>query len=190
MKEILTDMERLREVALDQQGLVTRRQALDAGVSSASLSQLSHRGRIERMAQGIYRIPQAPYDDLTYLRLALLWTGHDDAVLGFDTALDLYGVCDILADEIHVVVPTGVRIRRSGSDGYVLHRLNVSATDRTWHQGLPVTTLARTLLDCAAWGTPSYLLRQATATALDAGLVDAPLAQEVLDSVKKRGTDG
>lgn len=187
MNEIVTDMERLREIALDQQGLVTRRQALEAGVSSESLRQLAHRGRLERMAQGVYRVPQAPYDDGTRLRLALLWTGVDDAVLGFETALDCYGVCDVFPDKVHVVVPTGTRVRRSGGDGYELHREEVPDEDRGWWEGLPVTTLGRTLLDCAAWGTPAYLLRQAVDSARGDGLIGEELAVRVLSRLEERG---
>lgn len=180
MNEILTDMERLREIALDQQGLVTRAQALGAGVSSGSLRQLAHRGRLERMAQGVYRVPQAPYDDRTRLRLALLWTGRDDATLGFETALDCYGVCDIFSDNVHVVVPVGTRIRRGSGEGYVLHREDLREEDRGWWDGMPITTLERTLLDCAVWGTPAYLIRQAVEAALRDGLIGDGIAGEVV----------
>ena len=186
MNEIMTDMERLREIALDQQGLVTRAQALAAGVSSSSLRQLAHRGRVERMAQGVYRVPQAPYDECTRLRLALLWTGRDDAVLGFETALDCYGVCDILSDDVHVVVPAGTRIRRENGEGYVLHRENLREADCGWWEGIPVTTLERTLLDCVAWGTPTYLLRQAVKTALHDGLIGDEFADEVVALMEER----
>ena len=186
MNEILTDIERLREVALDQQGLVTLLQALKAGVSSSSLRQLAHRGRLERMAQGIYRVPQAPYDDRTRLRLALLWTGCDNATLGFETALDCYGVCDIFPDTVHVVVPAGTRIRRSNGEGYELHRKDLREGDRGWWEGMPVTTLGRTLLDCASWGTPAYLLRQAVDSALEGELIDRGVAERVLLMLEAR----
>ena len=186
MKEILTDMERLREIALDQQGLVTRRQALEAGVSSGSLRQLAHRGRLERMSQGVYRVPQAPYNEHTRLRLALLWTGRDDAVLGFETALDCYGVCDIFSDDVHVVVPSGTRVRRDGGEGYVLHCADLRDEDRDWWEGMPITTLGCTLVDCASWGTPTYLLRQAVEAALRDGLVGDGVADEVDALVEAR----
>ena len=186
MKEILTDMERLREIALDQQGLVTRRQALEAGVSSGSLRQLAHRGRLERMSQGVYRVPQAPYDDRTGLRLALLWTGRDDAALGFETALDCYGVCDIFTDDVHVVVPAGTRIRRENGEGYVLHREDLQEEDRSWWEGMPITTLERTLLDCVSWGTPTYLIRQAVDTAHRDGLIGDKFAGEAVALMSAR----
>ena len=41
---------------------VTTAQALDEGVSKATLSKLAARGRIERVAHGVYRVPQVPAD--------------------------------------------------------------------------------------------------------------------------------
>ena len=60
MNETVFDIERLREAALDQHGFVTAAQAFDLGVSRATLSKLTSRGRIERVAHGVYRVPQVP----------------------------------------------------------------------------------------------------------------------------------
>ena len=46
MNEVVFDIDRLREVALDQYGFVTTAQAEEAGVSAPSLAMLVKRGRL------------------------------------------------------------------------------------------------------------------------------------------------
>lgn len=43
MEEILTDIDKLRDIALEQYGYVTTKQALEAGVTHASLSMMVRR---------------------------------------------------------------------------------------------------------------------------------------------------
>ena len=55
---------RLGEIATDQWGLVTRRQAERAGVSRATVDRLTARGSlVERVAHGVYRLTAAPVPD-------------------------------------------------------------------------------------------------------------------------------
>ena len=58
MNEVLTYLERLREIALDQHGFVTSAQAVESGIPKVELPKLASRGRIERVSRGIYRVPQ------------------------------------------------------------------------------------------------------------------------------------
>ena len=171
MELILTDIERLREVASTQHGVVSRKQALATGVSAESIRQLSFRGRIERVAQGVYRIPQAHEDERTPLQVAVLWTGRDEAVLGFETALHIYGLCDSAPQQVHVIVPSKARIRRSGGEGYIFHYLDVSASDVCMWDGLRITTPLRTIKDCSMFGVPDGVVRSAFERAARDGLI-------------------
>ena len=72
MNDIVFNIEKLREVALDQHGFVTTAQALGEGVSKATLSKLAARGRIEHVAHGVYRVPQVPADRFDRFMLAVL----------------------------------------------------------------------------------------------------------------------
>lgn len=58
MTGVLTYLEQLREIALDQHGLVTSAQAVEAGIPKTELPRLASRRRIERLTRGVYRIPQ------------------------------------------------------------------------------------------------------------------------------------
>ena len=171
MELILTDIERLREVASKQHGVISRRQALSAGVSSESIRQLAFRGRIERVAQGVYRIPQAHEGEKTPLQIAVLWTGRDEAALGFETALYCHGLCDEAPQQVHIIVPAKARIRRSSGEGYVLHYLDVSPDDICIKESLRLTTPQRTLLDCQSWGVSQTVLHSAFERAALRGLI-------------------
>ena len=168
---ILTDIERMREVASSQHGVISRKQALSAGVSSESIRQLAFRGRIERVVQGIYRVPQACEDDKTALQIAVLWTGRDEAVLGFETALYFYGLCDYAPQKVHIIVPAKARIRRSSGDGYILHYLDLAPDDVCMHDGLRVTTPLRSLIDSKSSGVSQTVLSNAFERAAERGLI-------------------
>ncbi len=159
MHEVIFDIDKLRSIAAEQHGFVTTSQAEAEGVTKHSLSMLTKRGRIERVAHGVYRIPLFSPTGLERFALALLWTGCPEAVLSHETALDAYGVCDVDPTEIHVT--TKRRVRRSGGDGYALHRQNLEKHQIGWWEELPIVKLNTAIEQCIEWGTPSYLISQA-----------------------------
>jgi len=162
---VVTHVDRLREVALDQHGLVTYRQALDAGVSQPELSKLAARERIERVARGVYRVPQVPGREFAPFMEAVLWTGAPEACLSHDTALAARDISDISPDAIHLCVGARRRLRRAGGDRYVIHHQGLVSGQVGWWQGVPCVTTATAIEQCIASGVPTYLLRQAIANA-------------------------
>lgn len=106
--------DRLWEIAVDQLGYVTASQAYEQGLSQPALAMLVRRGRLERVAYGVYRIPEVPVTRYDPYMLAVLWTGAAEACLSHDTALAAHEVSDINPDKIHPAVATQRRIRRSG----------------------------------------------------------------------------
>lgn len=161
MAEVLTYLERLREIALDQHGFVTAAQAVADGIPKTELPKLAARGRIERVAHGLYRIPQVPEAPHDNWALAVLWTGAEEACLSHETALAAWDVSDVNPDRIHLTVARNRRLRRAGGERYVIHHQDLLPTQRTWWEGIPITDLPTTLTDCIATGTPTYLIRQA-----------------------------
>lgn len=173
MSEIMYNIDKLRETALDQHGFVTTAQAADQGVSKATLSKLTTRGRIERVAYGVYRIPQTPRSHYDRFMLAVLWTGAPEALISHESALDLYGVCDINPKVVDVTVAKGRRISRRGSEGYRIHCANVPTPDCTWREEVPVVTLRLAIEQCLNAGTPTYLIEQAIENGLAEGFITA-----------------
>jgi len=161
MSEVLTYLERLREIAFDQHGFVTAAQAVDEGIPKTELPRLAARGRVERIMHGIYRIPQTPATPYDNLALAVLWAGAEEACLSHETALAAWAVSDVNPERIHLTVARDRRLRRSGGERYVVHRRDLDPDQRTWWEGIPITDLPTTIEDCIRFGTPTYLVRQA-----------------------------
>lgn len=161
MKEVVTNIDHLREIALDQHGFVTREQAYNEGISAGSLAMLAKRGRLERVACGVFRIPQVPASGYGQLMLAVLWTGAEEATLSHETALAVYGLSDVNPTLIHITVGKVRRINRKGGEGYQLHHENTSPDDVGWWHGIPIVKPAIAIRQCIVYGTPSYLIDQA-----------------------------
>jgi len=158
---VLTKLERLREVALDQHGFVKTEQAVQEGVSHAELSTLVARDRLERVAHGVYRVPQVAATEFDQYHLAVLWTGAPEACLSHDTALDAWEISDINPSRIHLTVPRRRRIRRAGGEFFVVHHEDLEPKQVTWWQGIPTVNVATAIAQCIASGVPTYLIRQA-----------------------------
>ena len=93
--------------------------------------------------------------------MALLRTGDADAVLSHETALAIHDISDVNPSRYHVTIPRAHRIRRSDNDRYVIHVQRLPARQVTWWQQMPIVTPAAAIEQCMAYGTPTYLLRQA-----------------------------
>jgi predicted transcriptional regulator of viral defense system len=159
--EARTQLERLREVAIDQHGFVTAAQAAEEGVPFTELAKMKARGRLAHVAHGVYRVPQVAETQYDDYQLAVLWTGAPEACLSHETALEVWGVSDINPDRIHVAVAQQRRLRRAGGERYAIHRVNLAESDVTWWEGIPTATLPVSIGQCITAGVPTYLIRQA-----------------------------
>ena len=163
----MPDHDSLCQVAEQQAGYFTATQARRAGFSRSLLSYHVGTGRFERVRPRVYRFvrfPSSPHEDLF---VAWLQAGPH-AVISHDSALALYDLSDLLADQIHVTVPrTASRRRRP----LRLHTKQLESEDVTRYEGLPVTTVVRTLVDVTAAGLADEQVRQAIQEALHRGLV-------------------
>jgi predicted transcriptional regulator of viral defense system len=161
MAMVRTQLERLRQTALDQHGYVTAAQALDEGVTHATLSKLVARDRLDRVAHGVYKVPQVPEGESDRYALAVLWTGAPEACLSHDTALMAWGISDINPDRTHLTVARRRRLRRVGGELYVIHHEDLTEGELSWWQGVRITDVPTTIRQCIQAETPTYLIRQA-----------------------------
>ncbi|HBX80246.1 MAG TPA: hypothetical protein DEG88_11400 [Propionibacteriaceae bacterium] len=171
MEGPVTDLERLREIAVDQHGLVTSAQAVDSGVSFASLSMMVRRRRLEKVARSLYRVPQVPATPSDSFMEAVLWTGFPETCLSHDSALDAWEISDINPDKIHVTVASRRRIARQIPQGYGIHHQDLLPEQVTWWEGIPIVTAATAIRQCLDSGVPTYLIRQALERSAPTGLV-------------------
>jgi len=170
-----TIRERLWDIALDQYGYVTNRDAHDLAINVVELGKLAHRDQLERAGYGIYRFPQFPVSDLDPYMLATLWARR--GVLSHDTALHLYDLCDVNPSKIHLTVPPAFRPRSPGGELYVVHHADLRPDQIGWHERIPTVT-PRTAVEQAGGGAvPTHLARQAVDAARARVLITADEAE-------------
>ncbi len=143
----------LAELAQDQWGLLTRRQASKAGVSPATLTRLISGGVLERVASGVYRMAGAPVPDHLELRAAWLqlapdmpeWVrGPEQGVVSHRSSASLYGIGDLPADVHEFTVPVRRQTRRPDVR---LHVRDIARAELTDLRGLTVARPSRIASD-------------------------------------------
>lgn len=139
----------LLQLAAAQQGYFSTAQAAAAGISRRALVDRVRRGVIERAAHGVYRLAGTPATRLD--SFYAFSVAAPSATFSHDTALELYGVSDVLPRTVHVTVPPGSGLKPR--PGYTIHRSVIPPSERVLRDGVWVTSLARTLADCAKGGT-------------------------------------
>ncbi|HEY5985877.1 MAG TPA: type IV toxin-antitoxin system AbiEi family antitoxin domain-containing protein, partial [Streptosporangiaceae bacterium] len=115
-------LRRVAEIAEDQWGLVTRKQARLAGVPQTTLERLTAPGSaLERVAYGVYRLTGAPEPDHLDLRAAWLQLAPEtwawdraprQGVVSHRSAAALYGLGHLPADRHEFTVPARKQTRR------------------------------------------------------------------------------
>jgi predicted transcriptional regulator of viral defense system len=135
----------VREIALDQYGYVTTRDAADAGVPAVELRKLAARGALINVAYGLYRLADARPTGYDQFAEALLRVG-DGAYLRGDAVLALHHLALVNPRRIRVGVPR--RVRAALPEFIDAREEQVSEEDLTNYEGLRATTVARALLDC------------------------------------------
>ncbi|MHA6525486.1 type IV toxin-antitoxin system AbiEi family antitoxin domain-containing protein [Tessaracoccus sp. G1721] len=148
----------LADIAAEQWGLLTSAQARAAGVSAQSLARYANQGLLERLSHGVYRTSGAPPTPLDGLRAAWLTLDparrrvdrvreQSPAVVSHRSAALVHRLGDLEADEFEFTTPIRKQTRRPSVR---LHRAQLQADDWTVVDGLPVTTVTRTIDDLAS----------------------------------------
>ncbi len=174
------DNKLLYSLAEQQAGYFTARQAALAGFSWERLVEHSKKGRFRRVAHGIYRLAQFPSSPFEDLFVAWLRCGPK-AAISHESALAVYDLSDVVPSEIHVTVPRTASRRRHGIRQ---HTNRLRAIDIKKREGLPVTSVPRTIADVAKAGLAEELVREAIQQALQRGLTDRKL---LLAEARRRG---
>jgi very-short-patch-repair endonuclease len=136
----------LDQILARQAGVVSRSQALAAGLTPAAVDHRVRRRRWRPLHPSVYLVAGHRYDDEVKLRAALLWAGAG-AVLSGGGAAWWHGVADRLPAAVGVTVPRHRHPR--GRPGVALRRRDVHPEDLVVHRGLPSTALPLTVLEAA-----------------------------------------
>jgi hypothetical protein len=135
----------LAAIAGEQHGLLTIAQLLDAGLSDGGVARWVQRGRLHRIHRGVYGLGHAALSREGTWLAAVLAAGERSALSHLHAAVLLQAWRRRLPPLIDVVTPSkrkpvGVRVHEC-------RRLD--PRDVTVFRGIPVTTMARTLVDLA-----------------------------------------
>jgi predicted transcriptional regulator of viral defense system len=135
----------VREVALDQYGYVTTRDAADAGIPAVELRKLAARGALTNVAYGLYRVTDARPTEYDQFAEALFRVG-EGAYLRGDAVLALHQLALVNPRRIRVGAPRRVRVALP--EFIDLREEVVPDEDLTVYEGLRTITVARALLEC------------------------------------------
>jgi predicted transcriptional regulator of viral defense system len=170
-------------IAEENDGLFTTKQAWEAGITGSVLARLTQRGRLERATRGVYRIPYFPTNRFSQYREAVLWvradSGPRNMALSHSTALAAYGISDASPARIQITVPRKARLRRRHPRWVKVHRADLAPGDVTVHEGLPITTVERTVNDILALTGQIELVRQAVSGARREGYINSNEARRL-----------
>lgn len=145
MDEVLL---RIHAVAQEQHSMVSIEQMMMCGASPTWIARRSNNGLILRDGPSVFRMPGVPRTFLTRAMGAVL-SCKAPAVVSHRSAAYLHGFENVLEPmSVEITVPrhrrprsrTGLRVHESSA---------YDLADPTLRRGIPVTGVARTILDCA-----------------------------------------
>lgn len=138
-------MDRLiARVARRQSGVISTAQLIEAGLTKDGIASRVRRGHLHRVLRSVYAVG---HTNLTRRgrEWAVVLACGPDATLSHNTAGALFVVVRP-ERRLHVTASRS----RHGRQGFTVHRTrNLDPADRTMMDGLPVTSLHRTLIDLA-----------------------------------------
>ena len=168
-----------REVAAAQRGLITRRELMDKGLSAGAITRLLNKGELLPLYRGIYLIGGNPVTWETRLVAATFlgrgFASHRSAARSWD-----------LSQSNVIEVTTS---RRPKDPAVTWHRRTLSRSDCTHVDGIPVTSIHRTLIDLGDV-VADDVVEDALDRALERGLTSANWLRSEIERVGTKGRRG
>jgi hypothetical protein len=132
-------------IADGQYGLITRAQLSELAVGPGAIAHRIREGRLRPVHRGVYAIVGPGLPTRHGRWLAAVFACGPGAVLSHHAAAALWRIRG--GSRVEVTVP---RAGRRSRQGIRLHWANLPDDEITTHQGIPTTTVPRTLLDLSA----------------------------------------
>lgn len=148
---------RVGELAGAQHGVVARRQLAALGIGKNSINRWLSAGRLHRLHPGVYAVGYQPLTQQARWMAAVLFCG-DRAVLSHRSAAALWRIRSSVGATTHVT--SHIKGRSRGP--IERHYSCLPEDELTVEDGIPITTVPRTILDLAA-GPPERLAERAQA---------------------------
>jgi very-short-patch-repair endonuclease len=173
----------LAALAARQGGVVSVAQLHALGFDRNALAYRVRIGRLHRVHRGVYAVGHTALAPRGYLLAAVLACGPE-AVASHRSAAAHYGLRPTSRARHDVTAPTHRRPRAID-----VHRSRLHPIDVTEHDGVPITTIARTFVDLADV-VPADHVAKAFAQADILRLVDVPAVSDAVDRACGRRGQG
>jgi very-short-patch-repair endonuclease len=173
----------LAEIAAAQRALVHRSQLHELGITRGSFNHRIATGSLHHVLPSVLSVVYPVIEPWAAETAALLYAGND-AVLSHESAAARWGLASTPSFVAITVIGRHVRSR----PGLHVHQVNgLDIRDVRLHQGFPVTSPPRTLIDCASHPNIDRLLNEARALKL---VTDAELEAAMDRCLRRRGVAG
>jgi predicted transcriptional regulator of viral defense system len=104
----------------------------------------------------------------------------DQAIVGYETALYIYGLSDIIPTDIHLILPRSSSRRRKHIK---MHTTKLDDQDITVYEGLRITTVARTIVDVLSTHADLHQVQLAISQAIARGMTTQ---EKLIHQARKR----
>lgn len=178
-----TAYDTLMDIAADQHGYVTTSQARTQSVTPNAIRMMANRGALERVSWGVYRVPTFPPSPFAPYMEACLWPAGVMGTISHESALAIRELSDVNPAKVHLTVPKHFRVRREIPRHLVVHNADLEDDELTSVEGVPTTTVRRTIEDCHRKHLGPALLRQAIEDGQRQGYVRRDDARELRELV-------
>ncbi|MDQ6947238.1 MAG: type IV toxin-antitoxin system AbiEi family antitoxin domain-containing protein, partial [Actinomycetota bacterium] len=128
-----------------QHSLITTAQLRESGLTQRQITRRHQQGAMERIRHSVYRLAGGPVTWIQAIHAAALAAGAD-AVVSHETAAACWQFrhADRYRGQLHLTAHHQVRL-----PGVIGHTIALGPGDTTLHDGVPITTPERTIVDLA-----------------------------------------
>ena len=173
----------LYQIASEQDGYFTTKQAISAGYHTNSHPYHVKTRNWIREHRSIYRLANYPIGDRPDLMLWYLWSRnrneYPQGVYSHETSLTIHDLTDLNPSKLHMTVPKNFRRNSQIPDVLVLHYSGISQAETDHMYGVKITNPIRTIMDIIMEGNLSEdLLIQAIEEAINRGAVTGRALKE------------
>lgn len=175
-KKKIDSFQKLFEVANDQYGFFTARQAIQSGFAETNHPYHVKAGNWIKEDRGIYRLTHFPLAERWDLMKWFLWSRDrkdvPQGVYSHATAFSIFELSDLSPAKLHMTVPPDFRRSAPIPGILVLHKGQIRTEDVTTRYGVKVTRPIRTVLDLIASNdVEEGFIRQGLLEGLQQGLI-------------------
>lgn len=173
-----TLFEALVERAAEHQGIVTTNDARSLGIDPTQLRILAHRGKLERIGRGVYRVIALPLGRFLPYAEAVAWAPEGSSI-SHESALAIRELGDFNPTRIDVTVPRGYRPRRKVPRTLRLRQPDLDQGDIDMVDGVPTAAVLRAILQVIEAGSDPYQVRRAISDAYRQGHIGGREAERM-----------